>query len=667
MVKEMKTYKILFLAAAVIFGAIACNDLDLEPKGVLDEATLFNSEFGVKKYFAALYNDMPIEDFLYKASNEGGVGYATSNSNGQRGNWWEALKSYGSTSAAETAGRHGDLSGAWGYWPYNKIRDINTFIVNFDTDRYREYFTEERHKELLAEARFIRAFYYFGMVKRYGGVPIVDEVQDPTLPLDSLRIGRSTEYKCWNFIKDDLEYAMQFGSKDKSNTQRGNAYAAAALLSKSMLYAGSVAKYNQYTGITGEATDAGLMGMDPSYAAAFFKSAYDACEFISKAGFSLHKGADKVKAYQEIFIEDLSGEEDIFTKHYGIPTSVSPWNTNLYHSYDDMVLPKGSNMAQSVGAAIQPTWELISLYELPEVTDENGYPIRFDNITDIWKNGEMEPRCQANFYFPGMTEDLSGTVIDIQSGLYTEYPGTAADGCPQTNVETEYTQKYRIRESGLNKTRNIGGVDYKVNGQHGYATGVGDEGYSYMGTLVRKYVDYNADPSTRALNQSWHPYKVFRYGEILMNWAEAAYEYGLETKNENMKEKAFELVNEIRERAGAKPHEISSSPKDIGTELYGFELDENLYFIRQERKRELCIENQSDWDERRWRVAHLIYNNFMVHTLSSYYVANEGKYIFLNEANPHGRELTYDKRYYYEQIPGGEINKNPKLIRNDGY
>lgn len=649
----------------MMFGATACNDLDLEPKGILDESTLFNSEFGVKKYFAALYNDMPIEDFLYKASNEGGVGYGTSNSNGQRGNWWEALKSYGSTSSAETAGRHGDLSGAWGYWPYDKIRDINTFIANFPD--YQAYFDEARYEELLSEARFIRAYYYFGMVKRYGGIPIIKEVQDPTDDLETLQVPRDTEYDCWKFIQEDLQYAMEHGSKDKSDTQRGNAYSAAALLSKAMLYAGSVAKYNQYTGITGEATEAGLMGMDPSHAKEFFLSAFNACQFISDAGFSLHKGTDKEKAYKEIFIEDLSGEEDIFTKHYGIPTSVSPWNTNLYHSYDDMVLPKGSNMAQSVGAAIQPTWELISLYELPAVTDKDGKPVRFDHIEDIWSNGEMEARCRANFYFPGMTEDLSGTVIDIQCGLYTEYPGTAADGCPQTNVETDYTQQYRIRESGVNKTRNIGGKEYKVNGQHGYGTGVGDEGYSYMGTLIRKYVDYNADPSTRALNQSWHPYKVFRYGEIVMNWAEAAYEVYLEGGGDNYRTKAIECIDAIRERAGAHEHEFSSSPEDVGTDLYGFPVDENLYFIRQERKRELCIENQSDWDERRWRVADKMYNNFMVHTLSSYYVVNEDKYIYLNEANPHGRELTYDKRYYYEQIPGGEINKNPKLVRNDGY
>lgn len=660
-----KIFKYAIMAAAAMYGFCACVNLDLEPKGILDENTLFNSEFGVKKYLAGLYNDLPIEDFLYKASNDGPIGYGTSNSNGARNNWWEALKSYGSTSCGETAGRHGDLSGAWGYWPYDKIRDVNTYITKLPN--YKDNYTEDRYNELLAEGHFLRAFYYFGLVKRYGGVPIVKEVLDPTADLATLQQPRNTELECWRFIHDDLAFAMEHGSKDKANVYRANAYSAAALMAKTMLYAGSVAKYNSYVGVTGEATEAGLMGMSRDCAKEFFQAAYDACKFIAGAGYKLHTGAGKETAYTEVFIKDLAGEEDIFVKHYGIEGTVVPSFTQLYHSYDDMVLPKGTNLSQSVGCAIQPTWELISLYELPAVIDEEGKPVRFDNISDIWNNGQMEPRCRANFFFPGMTETLSGTVMDIQSGLYKSYPGTAADGCPETNVETEYTEAYRIRGASLNAKATVNGVEYKVNGAHGYATGTGDEGYSYMGTLVRKYVDYTADPTTRALNKSWHPWKVFRYGEILISWAEAAYELALEGGSESLKQEAYDHVNDLRERAGAHAHEFSGSPADVGTELYGFEIDENLMYIRQERQRELCIENQTDWDLRRWRVAHSMFNNKMVHTLSSYYVVDEGKYIFLNEANPFGRELTYEKRFYYEQIPGGEINKNPNLRRNDGY
>jgi len=314
----------------------------------------------------------------------------------------------------------------------------------------------------------------------------------------------------------------------------------------------------------------------------------------------------------------------------------------------------------------------VDLYEHPAIATENAdgthSPIYFDRLEDFWDTPEMEPRCRANFFFSGMTEPASGTVIDLQSGLYKEFPGTCEDAAPEdSNGENEYHQAHRIRAAQPGTYQEIGGVRYKVNGTHGYATGTGDEGYIYTGIGVRKYTNYNAPAEQRALHTSQQGWKVFRYGEILADWAEAAYELGLETGNNALKAEAFEHVNALRARAGAHPHEMVQNPADIGTELYGFEVDENLQYIRDERKRELCIENQGEWDQRRWRIAHSIYENKWVHTLSGYYVISEGKYIYLNEANPHGRTLTFNKLNYYEPIPGGEINKNPNLVRNDGY
>ena len=37
------------------------------------------------------------------------------------------------------------------------------------------------------------------------------------------------------------------------------------------------------------------------------------------------------------------------------------------------------------------------------------------------------------------------------------------------------------------------------------------------------------------------------------------------------------------------------------------------------------------------------------------------------EVTKENRKVNFNKANYYEQIPGGEINKNPLLVRNDGY
>ena len=654
----MKTLKYLFVAAILVFSVSSCHDMDLEPKGILDEATLFRSDYGIRKYFAAIYNDLPIEDFNYKQTGDG-KGYSTDNQSGHHtAQYWEAQKGSPSTAAGEVSGRDGCNGDGWGYWPYGRIRDINTFIEAFPN--YRDNFTEEEYNAHLGEGYFLRAFYYFGIVKRYGGVPIIDKVLDPTTPAEELQVPRNTEYDCWKFIYEDLNFAMNNMTKNKI-PGHSNRYSAAALMARAMLYAGTIAKYGGYIVTSGQATQQGLMGMSSDKAQEFFQYAYDACKFIKEGGYRLHTGGDRERAYTEVFINDLKDSEDIFVKQYG-PEATTPFDMRLRHSWDTMVLPRGTNLANDVGVAIHPLWDLVGMYELPDIIDEEGKPVRFDRIEDIWDNAITEPRARANFFFPGMTESVSGTVLDIQFGTYSEYPGLAIDGTPEANGN-EYTERYRRRASAVGVTEN--GI--KISGNHGFGEGAGDEGYSLTGVFIRKYVNFNADPATRGLYKSSQPWKVFRYGEVLCNWAEAAYELGLLTGNESLKQEAFVHVNELRERAGATRHEMAGAPEDIGTPLYGFSIDENLQYIRDERTRELCLENIRWWDLRRWRVADVMFTNYWPRTLSPYYVVSEGKYIFLNEVDNQGRRLTFDKRWYYEQIPNGEINKNPSLIRNDGY
>lgn len=661
----MKTLKYIFAAAALGFTVTSCYDLDLEPKGLIYENVLFQSDNGIKKYLALMYQDLPIEDFNY-CQNGDDKGYATDNQSGWHGgNRWQAQKGSPASCAAEAAGRGTSYGDGWGYWPYGRIRDLNNMLEKLP--EYRNNYKENDYNAYLGEARFLRAFYYFGIVKRYGGIPIVDKVLDPKAPLEELQQPRNTEYDCWKFIYEDLKFAMENATDSKSELGRANRYAAAALMSRAMLYAGSIAKYNQYTAVTGPAVSAGLMGMPADKAQEFFQYSYDACKFLQEAGFKLHTGADKEKAYTEVFLSPNT-EEDIMVKQYG-PNTSTPTNTSLFHCWDCMILPKGEGLSGDVGAALQPAWEIMGLYEMPAITDtETGKPIRFNNVTDLWNTDKMEARCRANFYFTGMTESMSGTVLDFQGGIYTSYPGTAADGTAETQGSVnDYTNQYRIRASQPGEYKEINGVKVKVSGLHGLAEGTGDEGYSRMGASIRKYVQAEGS-NARVFFTNYQPWKVFRYGEILLNWAEAAYELGLITGNEDLKAEAFEHINEIRDRAGASQHKMVANPADVGSEIYGFAIDENLQYIRDERARELCFENHRLFDIRRWRVADIMFQNGVyTHTLLPYLVLDENKWIFLNEVEREGRKVTFEKRHYYEQIPGGEINKNPLLIRNDGY
>ena len=97
----MKNLKAICMAAALGLTVASCHDLDLEPKGLIYENVLFQSESGVQKYFALLYQDCPIEDFNYK-QNGNAKGYATVNQDGwHTGNKWEAQKGSPAAAAAD--------------------------------------------------------------------------------------------------------------------------------------------------------------------------------------------------------------------------------------------------------------------------------------------------------------------------------------------------------------------------------------------------------------------------------------------------------------------------------------------------------------------------------------------------------------------------------------
>ena len=107
----------------------------------------------------------------------------------------------------------------WGTW-YQSIRKCNIFINNIDrvpfNTRYTnsETYVDEDGKEVVgrdrpmgssykAEARFLRAFFYFQLVERYGGVPLVgDRVFDIN---DNLELPRNTFEECVNYIVDELD------------------------------------------------------------------------------------------------------------------------------------------------------------------------------------------------------------------------------------------------------------------------------------------------------------------------------------------------------------------------------------------------------------------------------------------------------------------------------
>lgn len=138
--------------------------------------------------------------------------------------------------------------GIWG-GTYKSIRIANEFLQATDTItwKYLEYsypVEYERRvalvKQYRAEARFLKAFFYFELVKRYGGVPIVDEVVDYNTDWIG-RFPRRSFASCVDFITAacDAAAADLPDATDKGDYGRATKGAALALKARTLLYAAS--------------------------------------------------------------------------------------------------------------------------------------------------------------------------------------------------------------------------------------------------------------------------------------------------------------------------------------------------------------------------------------------------------------------------------------------
>lgn len=620
--------KLILFAAIFGFFVSSCKDLDLEPKGILGESELFGTAFGVQKYFIQLYNHLPIEDFIYYANSDGG--YMPGNNNN-----WQAYKNGLPQMCGEMYGWNVAMNGAgFGYWPYKDIRILNTFINNFPN--YKIRYDEAEYNALLGEARFLRAFFYEGMAKRYGGVPIITEVQDPYGTADLLNVSRNTEYDTWKFIHDDLQFAID-NMPEKSVEGRANKYTAAALMSRAMLYAGRVAKYTQYMGLgTDAATQAGLVGIDPSKANEFFQYAYDAGKIVEQGPYALYTKnyPDKATNFANLFL-DKTSSENIFTKGYDGQVNG--------HCYDALMSPN-PDMSSFVGTEGAPVLEFLKMYEFPALVDGDGKPVRFNNRSDI-KNG-MEPRLQGTVFFNG--DVLRGVTFEMQRGIYKTFRGLASDAQSGSNAAPINSTSNRLVGKKGDKYNNI-----LIAGAHGLYNDKSAENNAYMGCFIRKYIDINRPTALVNVNKSNQSWIVFRLAEIYLNSAEAAYELG-------NKDVALDYIEKIRVRAGC----VTTRPvlNTTTTNTYGYPIEATLQYIRDERVRELYCENHYWWDIRTWRIVDQVLYNHYPHALSCYYVLDEGKYIYLDEINKDNRSITAPKSAMYEKIPQGEINKNTNLL-----
>ncbi len=161
-------------------------------------------------------------------------------------------------------------------------------------------------------------------------------------------------------------------------------------------------------------------------------------------------------------------------------------------------------------------------------------------------------------------------------------------------------------------------------------------------------------------------YIYFRFGEVLLNYAEALYEL------ENVV--AYEQLNLLRERAGMPDFQVNLQAEDPNLVDYGYPISDELYEIRRERRVELALEGYREMDYMRW-AAHQLFKGDRLKG----YPFNEDEFPdfqpqldenglidYLATQLPDGYGFNENRDYLYS-IPQDEITLNPNLEQNPGW
>ena len=526
--------KVTIYIVAVVTSFTACN---LDPEAMLsltdDQVSTYSNTLGrLNNLYTYLPDGLSYIDnsMMAAASDEAEFTIETSAIQKFNTGAWNAID---------------NPDGAWSR-NFNGIYAANLFLANSDSinldyikndpDRQELYQTYLKNmKRWKYEARFLRAYYYSELVKRYGGVPIITQ---PISINDYTSNQRDSLSKCIRFIVEECDHVaanlpyfvvapndtLQYGDGDLGRATRG---AALALKSRVLLYAASD------------------LFNDPSWA-----EGYPHPEYISMAD-----GKDRIERWEEA----AQAAADLI-------------NENVYRIHT--TTPAASSYADVFKTYINPEVIFARRYEASNSFERRNYPIGYQGA-----EGGLTP-------LGNLVDDYQ----QIEGGRAVAFdwnnPAHAAD--PYGSRDP------RLRMSVVtnNALFGGGGEERPVEIWEGGRDGKGVSRATRTGYYTNKYIDSDLDLLQN--RTSVHSWVLFRYSEVLLNYAEAAYEAygGLPTSRApNTSETVRGAINRVRGRANALMPPISNTAVGLKEA------------IRLERKIELAFEDHRLWDVRRWMTA----------------------------------------------------------------
>ena len=577
--------------AVTVVGLAACSDKFLEEKklyGKYSDATVYNN-------YETAQNR--IDNFYYQllpGQKEGDGMYADIVSTGSNDDDACSTEEYAGVSAWEDNTNILDYqilnSKKWDHLyvefkensPYGQIRNINDAI---DGLQNHSTLSENEKNELLGQAYFFRAWRYFTMVRWYGGVPIIKEVQNAlySKSMDgSLIVHRSTTKECIDFICEDLDKAAELlpaqWGRVANNWGRVTKGTALALKGRVLLLWASPL-FNRSD--------------EPARWEAAYQANETARKVLEESGYGLayennpgaatESAANWGKMFLNVQGSDGNVNEAVFVTLYNNLSKQSD-NSEKNNGWEHGIRPKTA----SGGGGKSATAEIVDLFPMADGKRPGASTTYNYDKKAFFAN--RDPRFYRTFAFPGVKWTFDGNPKDLLTAQLNDlvYPNiTLKDGYPYNGADYVLWSYAWYKDATKQDSETNSGwyADALADSRRSvYVRKRSDDSQLNAGSPMYIYVDNNGKCS---FSQSGAPYMEMRFAEVLLNLAECA-------AATNRGQEALDLLKRIRSRV----YDPTTVDADYG--LVNGSRAENIEQVLYERQIELAYEGKRFEDMRRW-------------------------------------------------------------------
>ena len=596
---------------------------------------------------------------------------------------------------------------------YQGIYQASVFIHHIGMN---ERLSPDAIEDYRGQARFVRAYFYWLLLRKFGPVPIMaDEGADYTLEYDELATPRSTYEECATYIADQMLMAakeLKYTRRDESNTMRPTIGAALATRAIVLTYAASPlangqlqnghhpsnvtddvakqlrnfdgtpllsltydeTKWARAAAACKDVIDLGVYDLyvdgfdDQTDGGDYPKSIappYDA-EFSDKNWPEGWKNIDPYKSYCKLFngsVSPVNNPELIFTRG------------NMSKSDHDNGI--GSLVLHSMPVSLNGwnthglTQKMVDTYYMKDGTDVDGMYREWRQPGDAGNDRERptgfitrdEARSNAYPEVPVWHNGTSSMQMSQRTNVGKQYVGRE----PRFYASVAYSGS--VWQQLENNSQSLWGVQvtYYRAGTDGYKNS-----FSYLrtGIGVKKY--YNPHDWINAQNNYDHICEKYepaiRYADILLLYAESLNELS-EGKSYQQKDwKGNDITISGRDisemKRGIRPVRIRAGLPDYADNVYASQ-DDLRAKIKRERMIEFMGEGKRYFDLRRWMDAP-VEENKRVYGLNVFQTA-QNREEFMQVIPVYNLSATFTDKMYFWPISFTDLKRNKNLVQNPGW